>query len=332
MSTLMLLAVYHSRCHLPLFLSLQRLCTWWSSWKVLWLHHRWSAHGQSVIHYFPGSTGMLSTSGLKQLRTKHQSHTSSEDWRSVYRTVSCGVLWWPHHHPDVHVPEELHSTHTGIYCTKSYARAFVWWPKLDEQIEQTVHDCSVCQSNHKSPPEVPMQPWQWSNKPWDRVHVDHFGPYRSQMFLLIDSHSKWVEVSPVSSSSSAVTISKLRTLFATHGLPCTIVSDNGTAFTSAKFQEFCRKHGIHYTTFPAYHPASNRLAECGVGIIKEALSKQGSGDIQCKLDRILFRYWNMPHTTTGQSPAVLLLGRRPRGHLDQLPPTLAGRVEGQQLS
>ena len=57
------------------------------------------------------------------------------------------------------VLEELHSMYTGIYHTKSYARAFVWWPKLDEQIEQTVHDCSVCQSNQKSPPEVSMQPW-----------------------------------------------------------------------------------------------------------------------------------------------------------------------------
>ena len=85
------------------------------------------------------------------------------------------------------VLEELHATHTGIYHTKSYARAFVWWLKLDEQIEQTVHDCSMCESNQKSPPEVPMQPWQWSNKPSDRVHVDHFGPYRGQMFLLLET-------------------------------------------------------------------------------------------------------------------------------------------------
>ena len=186
---------------------------------------------------------------------------------------------------------ELHSTHTGIYRTKSYARAFVWWPKLDEQIDQIVYDSSVCQSNKRSPPEVLMQPWQWSI-------VDHYSPYRGQMFLLlVDSHSKWVKVSPVSSSSSAVTISKLTTWFAIHGLPCTIVFDNGTAFTSAAFQEFCQKNGIHHMTSPAYHPASNGLAEHGVGIIKEALSKQGSGDVQCKLDSILFRYQSVPHTT-----------------------------------
>ena len=85
-------------------------------------------------------------------------------------------------------------------------------------------------------------------------------------------------------------------------------------------------------TSPAYQPASNGLAERGVGIIKEALRKQGSCDVQCKLGRILFRYGNVSHTTTGQSPAVLLLGCRPRGHLDQLRPTLDGRVEVQQLS
>ena len=229
--------------------------------------------------------------------------------------------------------EELHSTYTGIYHTKSFARSFVWWPKLDEEIEQTARDCSTCQQSQNCPVQVPMHPWQWSSKPWDRVHVDHFGPFRGHIFLiLVDSYSKWVEVAPVSSTSSVATIAKLRTWFATHGLPATLVSDNGTGFVSEEFEGFLKKNGIHHITSPAYHPASNGLAERGVRIIKEALKKQSSGDIQCKLDRILFKYRITPHTTTHQTPAELLMGRRPRSHLDHLRPRLHARVEEKQLA
>ena len=57
------------------------------------------------------------------------------------------------------------------------------------------------------------------------------------MFLVvIDSHSKWLEVHEVSTATSALTFQKLRTMFAMHGLPDTLVSDNGSVFTSKEFQ------------------------------------------------------------------------------------------------
>ena len=49
-----------------------------------------------------------------------------------------------------------------------------------------------------------------------------------KMFLiLIDSHSKWMDVHTVPSATSHSTISVLRTIFASHGLPEILVSDNG---------------------------------------------------------------------------------------------------------
>ena len=56
--------------------------------------------------------------------------------------------------------------------------------------------------------------------------------------VLIDSHSKWLEVHPVNAATSAMTIEKLRFIFSTHGLPDMIVSDNGSVFTSKEFSDF----------------------------------------------------------------------------------------------
>jgi len=49
--------------------------------------------------------------------------------------------------------------------------------------------------------------------------------------VLVDSHSKWIEVIPMSDTTSTATIQKLRTLFAQFGIPESIVSDSGPQFT-----------------------------------------------------------------------------------------------------
>ena len=57
------------------------------------------------------------------------------------------------------------------------------------------------------------------------LHVDHAGPFLGKQFLIvIDAYSKWLEAKLVSSVSSHSTIGLLRSIFATHGLPETIVS------------------------------------------------------------------------------------------------------------
>ena len=76
------------------------------------------------------------------------------------------------------------------------------------------------------------------------------------MFLvLVDTHSKCLEVIPVSAATSTVTIEKLRAIFATHGLPERIVTDNGTVFTSEEFEKFLHQNGIAHTRTAPYHPA-----------------------------------------------------------------------------
>ena len=49
--------------------------------------------------------------------------------------------------------------------------------------------------------------------------------------------------------------------------------------------------------------------------------------IEEHLSQFLFWYRLTPHSTTGVSPAELLLGRRPRSKLDFLKPTLSERVQ-----
>ena len=68
---------------------------------------------------------------------------------------------------------------------------------------------------------VPLQPWAWPAKPWQRIHVDFAGPFLGKMFfLVVDAHSKWPEVYEMPSTTSSATIRVLCHLFASYGLPC----------------------------------------------------------------------------------------------------------------
>jgi hypothetical protein len=112
---------------------------------------------------------------------------------------------------------------------KALARSYVWWPTLDEDIGREVNNCNQCQLHHTTPAAAPLHPWEWPGHPWTRLHIDYAGPFKGEMFLVvIDAYSKWLEVHQMTSTTSTATIEKLREIVATHGLPTTVVSDNGT--------------------------------------------------------------------------------------------------------
>ena len=230
------------------------------------------------------------------------------------------------------VLDELHEGHPGVSKMKSLARSFVWWPKMDSEIEECVKQCVNCQQNQHNPAKAPLHPWDYPKRPWVRLHADYAGPVKGKMLLvLVDAYSKWLEVRAVSSATAAATIAELRSIFATHGLPEILVTDNGTCFTSAEFQDFTQGNGIRHNKTSPYHPASNGLAERSVQTLKEYLKKNDTDDLNTNISRFLFRNRITPHSTTGVSPAELLLGRIPRSRLDLIKPSLDMKVYNKQI-
>ena len=129
--------------------------------------------------------------------------------------------------------EELHDCHPGVKRMKALARSYLWWPGMDGDIETMVKAFRMFQLHQNNTAKSPVHPWEWTSKPCVTIHIDYAGPFLYKMFLLlIDSHSKWLEVVPTSGAGSKETIKILRSVFATHGLPEQCVSDNNSAFTS----------------------------------------------------------------------------------------------------
>ena len=216
---------------------------------------------------------------------------------------------------------ELHAGHVGASRMKELARSYLWWPGLDSELEGLVKSCPECMAHRKMPAKAELHPWEWPENPWHRIHVDYAGPIKKKYFLvLVDAQSKWVELFPTNGPTTSETIKHLRNCFARFGLPVSLVSDNGTCFTSAEFQEFLNNNGIRHITTAVYKPSTNGLAERMVQTFKQALTNS-TEPLDVFLDKFLFKYRITPHATTGVSPAELMLKRKCRNRLDLLFPS-----------
>ena len=142
----------------------------------------------------------------------------------------------------------------------------------------------------------------------------------SHYLLVIDYFSRYIEVAKLSSESSANVITHMKSIFARHGIPQEVISDNGPQYSSREFAKFSKEYGfVHRTSSPKY-PQSNGEAERGVQTVKSLLKKTEDPYLA------LLAYRSTPISPTGHSPAELLMNRKLRTTLPILPQDLKPQV------
>ena len=96
----------------------------------------------------------------------------------------------------------------------------------------------------------------------------------SEYLFIVNYYSKMsiVRKMPTSQCNSAKTITVLKELFAEHGIPEEIRSDNGPQFAGHLFAEFTKDWNIKHSTSSPRNPRSNGQAESAVRIVKGLLT------------------------------------------------------------
>ena len=206
----------------------------------------------------------------------------------------------------------IHEGHMGIERCKARARLCVYWPHINEDIENTVKSCTVCNKFGNSIHKEPMIPHQLPDRPWEQVSADYFTLCNQDYLLVVDFYSKYPEVIPMMSKTANATIAALKSIFARHGIPNKLIADN-MPFNSKEFLEFSKKWSFKVVTSSPKYPQSNGLAERNVQTIKKLLKKAREGENDEQLALLELR--NTPITGMSYSPAQLLMNRRLRGSL-----------------
>ena len=104
-------------------------------------------------------------------------------------------------------------------------------------------------------------------------------------------------------------------MFARHGLPASLKSDNGPQFIAAEFAEYMEQQGIRHHRVTAKWPQANGEVEHQNGSRFPYAEK---GNWRKELTTYLAAYPSLSHPTTGVSPAELLFGRKMRTKLPEL--------------
>jgi len=182
---------------------------------------------------------------------------------------------------------------------KAIARGYMWWPKLDSKVEDLAKSCVPCLMHLQCGTITALALARPTY--FEKVNVEFAELIQITVLLvLVDAHSKWPAVFPMSTTTTGTTIEALTKIFAAHGIPKQLVSDNGSQFVSWEFAEFMRGNGVHHVQITPYLPASNGLAEhfvqSGKMVIKQGKGMVGVLTTGCVI--VLLKYCNIPHATT----------------------------------
>ncbi|KAJ7998292.1 hypothetical protein DPEC_G00221180 [Dallia pectoralis] len=181
------------------------------------------------------------------------------------------------------------------------------------------------------PASTPLQPVDWPSAPWDHLQLDICGELHNvphhQRFLVVvyDLHSKWSEVAPMGTVTSAAVVNFLDQLFSRWGLPRAITTDNGHQFLSLEFTTFLANKGVTHIRTSVYHPQANGGVERFNQSLKNGLRAHMSEgySLMAALSQTLLHYRATAHSTTGVSPAALMLKRELVLPLTRLRPPMA---------
>ena len=203
---------------------------------------------------------------------------------------------------------KLHAGHQGIRRCRLRAQSSVWWPNLSTQIQNLIQNCPTC-LQHQTPYKEPMLSSELPDYPWQKVGSDLFELKGVHYLLVVDYFSRFVEISKMSSTTSASIISALKSIFSRYGIPMIFISDNGPQYASTEFKEFSQTYNFQHLTSSPYYPQGNGLAERMVQTVKRLLSRSDDP----YLSMLIYRTTPLPWCR--YSPAELLMGRKMRPNI-----------------
>ncbi len=186
-----------------------------------------------------------------------------------------------------------------------------------KQAKQIIKNCPVCRPLHLrivpsgvNPRGIqPNELWQM-----DVTHVPLFGRY-SCVHVTIDTYSKFLWATAQIGKTTHHVIQHLVETFAIMGIPAMIKTDNGPAYTSKNFKDFCKLYDIVHLTGIEYNPQGQALVERVHAMLKTQIKKLKRRKMT-DLNMHLFRHLqNQPKALLHQALFILNFLNLPQGEI-----------------
>jgi len=216
--------------------------------------------------------------------------------------------------------------HCGPRKTLEGIASHYWFPHMRKRVQEYIDNCVTCLTANSSPNrfEGETQLTALPTVPMEVVHVDHFGPLQQtennfkHILVVIDAFTRFVWLFATKTTGTKETIRNLRTIFDTFGNPTEIVSDRGTVYTSAEFEDFVNSVRAKHRKIAVAAPWTNGMVERVNRFLKNSLIKtvDSAEEWESQLGRLQYIVNNTYHAVIKTSPSKLLLGYHQRCHED----------------
>lgn len=214
-----------------------------------------------------------------------------------------------------------------------------WFPHMRRFVNKYIKNCLNClyfkSTGNKKPGY--LHPIPKIARPFHTLHIDHLGPFirskngNTQVLVIIDAFTKFIFIYPVPNTKTKFVISALEEVIKVFGAPNRIISDRGKAFTSHKFQQFCKSRGtVHYLNAVGL-PRGNGQVERYNRTIIDSLSTMGANGDDDEWDQNIVNIQlglnGSINKALNASPSEVLLGFRVSGQVAYNPPELTNSVD-----
>ena len=170
--------------------------------------------------------------------------------------------------------------HLGINKTIRKIQNQFRWKNMKSDVKNYVKNCTSCQKNKITNKHVkqPLAITSTSSRPFEKIFLDIVGPLTTTLtgntyiLTMQDDLTKYSLGIPIPDHQANTVAEAFVVHFVcVHGIPETILTDQGTEFLSKTFSEVCRLLKINKVNTSPFHPQTNGSLERSYRTLAEYL-------------------------------------------------------------
>jgi hypothetical protein len=230
--------------------------------------------------------------------------------------------------------------HPGRGKTLDILQREYYWPRMFDTVRRFVACCHICRKAKASREKYHglLKPLPIPIRSWRDISVDFVTDLPesegcTNIMVVVDRLTKYRYLIPCATiTAPAVAQLFYRHVWIHRGLPDTIISDRGTQFTSAFWDELCKQLKIDARLSTAFHPETDGQTENANAVMEQVLrayTNYQQDDWVSWLPTAQFEANNTTSESTRVSPFLANSGQHPRMGFE--PPSNTLRPPHQKL-
>ena len=157
--------------------------------------------------------------------------------------------------------------------TKGHALETMYWPHINNDIEELTHHCEPCLQYQNKLKQETLIPHNIPDILWTKVGTDLFELNGKDYVIVVDYTTNFYDISQIPDKHSSTVVLHTKRIFSKFGIPKTVMSDNGPEYIGKAYERFSKQWDFAHDSSSLVYPESNGQVERTIQLVKKTLRK-----------------------------------------------------------